>query len=369
MTETTTAVTRTPGLHVGWVLPPFFHELPVDTEDVEEAGERLYETVRQVLPGGTEDDRFRMFVTYASIIDDLRNAGAVYAGFCNLDVDGRASTATVAVYRTPLQGITAADVLTEALSALQRAYPDDEVRISTLPCGRGDSQAVVRIGDAPFTLTAEASPTGEPLEVPRGQIQVYIPLPNDADLLVFELSTPSMQDWDLYSELFATILRTLDWATEEEAEMAAALSQAQPVPDVTPDPAVVQELYAHSSRILDALGVRGRMDEGNAVSAVACADCWSRGLTSVCTARHQWQIDDVDEPPLAAAVGRLDEAFQAQGWIKLAGVPGRSASLAADGGSGHRITVTLIEGRRRLVVEVVAPCTRIVRGPGDSVFG
>ncbi len=373
---TATATAATPDseterslLHVGWIVPPFFHELPVDTDDVDEAGERLYETVQEVLPGGTDDERFRMFVTYASIVGELRDAGAVYAGFCAMDMGGRPSTASVAVYRTPLQNITAEDVLAEASTALQRAYPDDDVRISALPCGKGEARAVVRIGDAPFTLAPEVSPTGQPLEVPRGQIQVYIPLPNDADMLVFELSTPCMEDWDFYSELFATIVRTLDWATEEEARMAAALSQVQPVPDVAPDPAVVQELYVQSSRVLDALAVRGRMDEGNVVSAVTCGACAARGLRSVCAARHRWQLDDVDDALLAVAVGRLDETLQAQGWLKLSGTPGQYTSLAADGGSGHRVNATLVPGRRRLVVEVVSPCTRTVRGPGDSVFG
>ncbi|CAL9379589.1 hypothetical protein SUDANB6_01031 [Streptomyces sp. enrichment culture] len=372
MTELTTAqpdAGEKPGYHVGWVIPPFFHELPVDADDAEEAAERLHETVQKALPGGTDDERLRMFVTYAAMLDDLRGAGAVYAGFCNLDMNGRPSTANVAVYRMPLHDVTSEDALTEALTALRRTYPDDDVRVSSLPCGKGEAKAVVRIGDAPFTLAPEASPTGQPLEVPRGQIQVYVPLPSDADMLVFELSTPCMEDWDFYAELFATIVRTLDWATEEEAEMAAALSAAQPVQEAAPDPAVVQELYAHSSRVLDGLAVHGRMDEGNAVSAVTCADCWSRGLRSACTARHQWQIDDVEDALLAAAVGRLDETFQGRGWLKLSGTPGRSASLAADGGSGHRVSATVIPGRRRLVVEVVAPCTRTVHGPGDFAFG
>lgn len=374
MTEPTTAPAVTapdgPRLHVGWVMPPFFHELPLDTDDADEAAERLYETVREVLPGGTDEDRFRMFVTYCAIIPELRDAGAVYAGFCTLDVGGRPSTASVAVYRTPLGGdLTAEEALTQSLAALERAYPGDDVRISDLPCGQGRARAVVRIGDAPFTLAPEASPTGAPLEVPRGQIQVYLPLPGDAELLVFELSTPCMEDWDLYSELFATIVRSLDWATEEEARMAAALSPAEAVPDAAPDPAVVQDLYAHSSRVLDGLAVRGRMDEGNQVSAVTCGDCWARGLRSACAARHHWQIDDVDDALLAAAVGRLDEAFQGQGWLKLSGTPGRSVTLAANGGSGHQVGVALAPGGRRLVVEVVAPCTRTVRGPGDSVFG
>lgn len=356
-------------LHVGWIMPPFFRELPVDAEDVDEAGERLGELVRTVLAQGSEDDQITMFALYLQITAQLADLGAEYAGFCLLDMDGRPSTATVAVYRMPLDDTTAGEALAQAFSALRRAYPDDDVQISSLPAGRGDTQAVVRIGDAPFTLAPEASPSGEPLTVVRGQIQVYIPLPNDRDMLVFELSTPCMQDWDLYSELFATIIRTLDWATEEEAEMAAALSRVQPVAEVTPDPAVVQDLYAHSSLVLDGLGVRGRMDEGNAVSAVTCVECWSKGLTSACTARHQWQMDDVEEAVLAGAITKLDRAFQTQGWLKVSGTPDQSVSLAADGGQGTRVDATLLVGRRRLVVEVVAPCTRTVRGSGDTVFG
>ncbi|MYW69531.1 hypothetical protein GTY65_36515 [Streptomyces sp. SID8379] len=360
-------------MHVGWILPPFFHELPVETDDVDEAGEQLLATVQQVLPGGTDDDRFRMFVTYAGLLDELRDAGAVYAGFCNLDFDGRPSTATVAVYRMPLDRITAEDALSAALTGLQRAYPDDDVRISTLPSGIGDTKAVVRIGNAPFTLAAEASPSGEPVEVPRGQIQVYIPLPNDADLLVFELSTPCMEDWDFYSELFATIVRTLDWATEEEAELAAVLSGAQPVPEAVPDPAVVRALHSRSHRILEALAIPGRTDEENATSAavtcVTCADCRAKGLESACTARAHWQIEGVEDVLLAAAVGRLARTFQGEGWTTLSENPGESVALAEAEGSGHRVNATLIPGRQRLVIEVVAPCTRIVRGPGDSIFG
>ncbi|MCL8016841.1 hypothetical protein [Streptomyces sp. AS02] len=373
MTEVTTATagSQAPNskFHVGWIMPPFFHELPVDAEELDEAGDRLGELVTTILANGSEDDQITMFVLYLEITAQLQEAGAEYAGFCLMDMDGRPSTATVAVYRMPLENTKADDVLSETFSTLQRAYPDDDVKISSLPSGRGDSQAVVRIGGAPFTISAEASPTGQPLEVPRGQIQVYVPLPGDTDMLVFELSTPCMEDWDLYSELFATIVRTLDWASEEEAEMAAALSQAEPVLDVTPDPAVVQELYAHSSRVLDSLAVRGRMDEGNVVSAITCPDCWTKGLRSACTARHHWQVDDVDDALLAAAVDRLGEAFQSQGWLKLSGTPGQSVSLAAAGGSGHQVDATLVVGRRRLVIEVVAPCTRTVSGPGDSVFG
>ncbi|MFI1963520.1 hypothetical protein ACH429_05165 [Streptomyces pathocidini] len=359
------AAQETRRLHVGWIIPPFFHEIPVDVEDADAAAERLYDVVKEVLAHGTEDEQLRMFLIYATLVGELRDAGAVYAGFCAMDMGGRPSTATVAVYRIPLQGITADQVLAETYAGLRRAHPDDDIQVSDLPCGKG----VVRIGGAPFTLAAEVSPTGEPVEVPRGQIQVYVPLPNDADLLVFELSTPSMEDWDFYSEIFAEIVRTLDWGTDEEVEMATVLSQAPSIPDVAPDPAVVQELYACSSRVLDSLAVRGRMDQGNQVSAVTCPDCWSKGLRSACAVRHQWQVEEVEDEVLAAALGRLDGQLQAGGWFKLAETEGRSVALAADGGSGPRVSAALIPGQRRLVVEVTAPCTRTVRGTGDSVFG
>jgi hypothetical protein len=353
------------GLHVGWIIPPFFHELPLDTDDADEVGERLYALVKEVLAHGTEDEKLRMFILYAQVIGELRDAGAVYGGVCFLDMDGRPSTASVAVYQMPLEGVTHDEALAQAEAALTAAHPDDDVRVSELPYGGG--RGVVRIGAAPVTLPAELSPTGEPVEVPRGLIQVFVPLPNDVDMLAFELSTPSMEDWDLYSEIFAEIVRSLDWATEEEAQLAAALSGAPPAQDIAPGEGVVRELYARSSRVLEALGVRGRMDgDANRVSATTCPGCWSKGLSSVCSARHQWQIEDAPDAALASAVGRLTARFQADGWQTVAQTENRNVTLVADGGTGHRVNVAVVPGQRRIVAEVIAPCTRGVLSPGES---
>jgi hypothetical protein len=354
-------------LYVGWIIPPFFHELPVDTDDPEEAADRLIALVREVMPGGSAEQQLRMFLMYAPIVGELIEAGAAYAGLCLMDMDSRPSTATVAVYRMPLDGVTHAEALAQAEAGLKAAHPDDDIRTSELPYGGGSG--VVRIGSAPVRLPAEASPTGEPLEVPRGLIQVFVPLPNDTEMLAFEMSTPCMEDWDYYSELFAEIVRTLDWATEEEAQLAATLSQAPSVVDTAPDEAVVQELYTRSSRVLEALAIRGRMDEAhNQVSATTCPDCWSRGLRSVCAARHRWQIDDVDDTALATAVDRLEARFQADGWTAVARVEGQRVSLTGtEDAPGHRVTAALAPGRRQLVVEVIAPCTRTVLAPGDTM--
>ncbi|AZQ40730.1 hypothetical protein EJ357_33810 [Streptomyces cyaneochromogenes] len=365
MTEMATDEPVNAGYHVGWFVPPFFHELPVDTEDTDEAAQRLFDLVQTFLGHASEYEQMRMYVIYAHILEQLVDAGAVYAGIGAIDMDGRPSTATISVYRTQIPDTTAEDMLSDLSTGLAQAHPDDDIRIVELASGK----AVVRIGEAPFVLSPEVSPSGEPIEVSRGQIQAFVPLPNNFELLTFELSTPSMEDWDYYSELFAQTVRSLDWSTDEEVRMAASLAETRPPEAIAPTPEVVQELYRYSSRVLDALSVLGRMDQGNQVSAITCPDCWTKGLRSACTARHHWQVDDVDDALLAAAVDRLGEAFQSQGWLKLSGTPGQSVSLAAHGGSGHQVDATLVVGRRRLVIEVVAPCTRTVSSPGDSVFG
>ncbi|WP_431965613.1 hypothetical protein [Actinacidiphila sp. bgisy160] len=354
-------------LHVGWFMPPFFHELPVDTDDPDEGARRLVATAKEVLANGSEDEQMRMALLYASIMGDLRDAGACYAGFCVLDMDGRNSTATVAVYRTPLpEETTAAEAVPEMLAAFSRAYPEDDVQVSELPCGR---PGVVRIGSAPFDLPAELSPSGEAVAVDRGLIQVYVPLPNDAEMVTFELSTPSMEDWDLYSELFAEIVRGLDWGTEEEVALATALEQVPaPQEPPAPEPEVARGLYDRSSRFLDALGVRGRMDRGNELTAVTCPDCWGKGLRSACSARHRWRIDEVEEALLAPAVARV-EAFAAQGGWTVADAAGLRLTVHEEGEGAHRVTVTAVAGEGRITVEVLAPCHRTVRPPSGSAFG
>jgi hypothetical protein len=351
-------------LHVGWFIPPFFHELPIDEDDPEEAARRLVLTAREVMANRTEDEQLTMALTYATLIDDLRAAGAVYAGFCVMDMDGRPSTASVAVYRQPLYDTTAEDAVSSIHVALSQAYPADDIRVTELPSAKG----VVRIGDAPFVLPADFSPTGERVTVDRGQIQVYVPLPNDAEMVIFELSTPSMEDWDLYSEVFAEIVRTLDWGTEEDAAMAAALAQPPPAPAPAPGSALLRELYARSSLVLDTLALPGRMDHGNRLTAVTCADCWSKGLRSVCSARHEWQIDDADDGALAPAVKRFATQARAWGWTLLE-VSAERVSAAEQPEDGYRITVAAVPGQHRVTVDVAAPCTRTVRGPADSVFG
>lgn len=72
----------------------------------------------------------------ASQLDHFRSVGAMYAGFCPLDMAGRPSTASVCVYQLPTEGAVE-DTLAEIKAALERKYRDDDIQIIELPCGRG----------------------------------------------------------------------------------------------------------------------------------------------------------------------------------------------------------------------------------------
>jgi hypothetical protein len=150
--------------------------------------------------------------------------------------------------------------------------------------------------------------------------------------------------------------------------MAAALAEPPPIPPAAPDPALLRELYARSSHVLDALALPGRMDDGNRLTALTCADCWSKGLRSVCSARHEWQIDDADDAALAPAVQRFAAQCGAWGWTLLE-VSAERVSATEQPEGGYRITVAALPGQHRVTVDVAAPCTRTVRGPADTAFG
>ncbi|MEU5130127.1 hypothetical protein [Streptomyces mobaraensis] len=341
---------------VAWRLPPFFHEIPVDVDDEDEAARRLFALVETVLPDGGEDERMLMYVLYAHLIDELRSAGAVYAGLCVVDRDGRASTASITVHRMPLErdpDAGTASPVAGILAALRRDSPGDDVRVTGLPCG----EAVVRIGEVRFVLPEPFAPSGVAEVRERGRIQVFVPLPGDAELLVFELGTTCMDDWDFHSGHFAGTLRSLGWGTAEDAAREAALSQAALVPGTAPDPAVVRELYAHSSRVLDALDAHGRTRGEDLVVAAVCPDCRSGGRRTACAAVHRWQVAAEDPEVVGATLAGLGERLAEWG-RRPAGAAGSGPGPVSGLVSGYRVDAAPAPGGGAVTIEVLAPCAR-----------
>ncbi|MGW0550024.1 hypothetical protein [Streptomyces altiplanensis] len=360
-------------LRIGWIMPPFFHELPLDAQNDEEAASRLHDLALAVLPDHSVEDQFIFASLLGSQVVEMVEAGVQYAGLCFLEHEGHATASTVVMTQLPMN-IEAdgegEDEISTLLNTLMRGYPRDEVFQSDLPCG----PAVSRIGASAFSV--QETRTGVTRSVDRNIIQTYVPLPNTAEMLLFELSAFTPDGWDLHSEVFAEILRTIDWASDAEVAARAALTtQGKPVPHDGMDDETRQRLRWHSSRVLESAAVRGRfLQSHDRLSVTACTDCWGKGLQSACTAQHNWRMDSLTPDQLSNALSGVLNHFGGQGWqvedgrqrgyvvVSEPQVVGR-ATPACD------ISASVDSTAGSLTVEVSFGCRRQVHTAVTSDFG
>ncbi|MFJ9105393.1 hypothetical protein ACIRJM_43840 [Streptomyces sp. NPDC102405] len=191
--------------HLTFRVPPAFFELPV-YESEEQVGEALIELAQDIYPQGNPELWFQYAATQLPIVAEMMEAGVSYAGFCLLDLDGRRSTATVTA--ALLDSVPDGQKVTASSVAAELRGFGDEAQVETVWLTAGE--AAVRFTSEVLTLPAEITDSGRPEQVEIGKIAVFLPLRRDAEMALFELSTPCMQDWDLYSELFFSIVNTLE---------------------------------------------------------------------------------------------------------------------------------------------------------------
>ncbi|KJS57566.1 hypothetical protein VM98_00150 [Streptomyces rubellomurinus subsp. indigoferus] len=190
---------ETSQLQIRFVVPPAFHDLPVfGTED--QVAAELWELACKVLAADPAEVRLGWAALLAELIPPMGAAGVIYAGVCLAEVDGRPSSAAITASVCPLVGTDLPGAVDFLLARLARARPGAEVTAIDLPAGRA-----VAVIDA---LPANA-PLDDGRELTVSLIQVHLPLPNETELLTLELSTPCPEEWELYSELFAGVVRNL----------------------------------------------------------------------------------------------------------------------------------------------------------------
>jgi hypothetical protein len=223
-----TTVVATPRLT--FRVPPAFFELPV-YETEEQVGQALIELAQDVYPEGTPELWFQYAATQLPVVAEMMEAGVSYAGFCLLDLDGRRSTATVT--GALLESVPDGRKMTAASVAAELAgLGGEEAQVETVWLTAGE--AVVRFTADVTTLPAEVTDSGRPEDVEVGKIAVFLPLRREAEMVLFELSTPCMQDWDLYSDLFFTIVNTIEVNDGESPVEAPVPQQPEDVPPSGP---------------------------------------------------------------------------------------------------------------------------------------
>lgn len=212
-------------------VPPAFFELPV-YETPEHVGEALIELAQDLYPQGNAELWFQYAATQLPVVAEMMEAGLSYAGFCLLDLDGRRSTATMTA--ALLESVPGGQKMTASSVAAELAGSGDHAHVETVWLAAGE--AVARFTSEITTLPAEITDSGRPEEVEIGKIAVFVPLRRDAEMAFFELSTPCMQDWDLYSELFFNILNTLEVDNSERPAAPVGEPLPQQPESVSPAP-------------------------------------------------------------------------------------------------------------------------------------
>ncbi|MFH9348623.1 hypothetical protein [Kitasatospora sp. NPDC017646] len=182
----------------------------------------LAEVAEELFSATGPEPRRDFAVISATLTDLVQDAGVRYAGVCALEVDGRPSEATlvISLARHPLP-ITA--FATELATVRRHA----EVWTVLLPAGPAAVLVEGRTVPVPGPLAAD----GQRRWVVTSVVQAFVPLPDGGTVLCAQLSTARPEDWELYTEAFAELLKSVQFGWD-----GVPLTAVAPVPTAAPVP-------------------------------------------------------------------------------------------------------------------------------------
>ncbi|MFE5584370.1 hypothetical protein [Kitasatospora sp. NPDC056531] len=185
----------------------------------------LAEVAEELFSATGPEPRRDFAVISATLTDLVQDAGVCYAGLCALELDGRASDAAlvVSLARHPLP-ITA--LATELATVRRHA----EVWTVLLPAGPAAVLVEGRTVPVPGPLAAD----GQRRWVVTSVVQAFVPLPDGGTVLCAQLSTARPEDWELYTEAFAELLKSIQFGWDGTPAGAAPAPVAPAVPASPP---------------------------------------------------------------------------------------------------------------------------------------
>ncbi|MER7579185.1 hypothetical protein [Kitasatospora sp. NPDC097691] len=249
------------GAEVRLVVPPGFHPLtspggppgvsaravpllPADSDPADRADPatvaaaaelsgHLAEVAEELFSATGTEARRDFAVVSATLADLIHDAGVAYAGVCALRLDDRTSDAAlvISLTRHPLP-ITA--LATELATVRRHA----EVWTVLLPAGPAAVLVEGRTVPVPGSLAAD----GQRRWVVTSAVEAFVPLPDGATVLCAQLSTARPEDWELYTEAFAELLKSIQFGWDGEPAPTAAAAGGAPAvaPAVVPTTAPAQ---------------------------------------------------------------------------------------------------------------------------------
>ncbi|MEV0536679.1 hypothetical protein AB0J08_33655, partial [Kitasatospora sp. NPDC050463] len=197
----------------------------------------LAEVAEELFSGTGPAPRRDFAVIAATLADAITASGTVYAGVCALEVAGRPTDATLVVslarHPLPITGLA-----TELATVRRHA----EVWTVLLPAGPAAVLVEGRSVPVPGPLAAD----GRRRWVVTSVVEAFVPLPDGVSVLCVQLATAQPQDWDLYTEAFAELLKSVQFGWDGVAGQLTAPVQAfaPAVPTATPARGVPAEAFA-----------------------------------------------------------------------------------------------------------------------------
>ncbi|MEU6120654.1 hypothetical protein [Streptomyces sp. NPDC047123] len=190
-------------VHVRWVMPEGFFELPAEADSIEDLADRIIELAREIMPKGTPDMQYHWAAMCIATYDELIDAGVQYAGFVITEVEGTRCTANVNLSLIDLAEEARFSPVPHTARAL-RALGQGDVDEILLPCG----PAVSWVGTRQALIEAALAPSGHDEPFWTSFINVQVPLSNGT-AVVLEMTTPTQEGWDVFSSMFAGIAKSV----------------------------------------------------------------------------------------------------------------------------------------------------------------
>ncbi|MEU9209054.1 hypothetical protein AB0D27_14145 [Streptomyces sp. NPDC048415] len=175
----------------------------MDAEDLDTTAEQLMELALGALPEADFEVQLQWAVMCAAHYDSFVEAGVQYAGFVLTEVDGARCTATVTVSMIDLDSRAGSNAV-GFIGSSMRHLGIGQVSEIQLPCG----PAVSCIGNRKGSLDGSLTASGKDETVWTSFIQVQVPLTNGT-ALVLEMGTPTPDGWDVFSAMFAGVVKSL----------------------------------------------------------------------------------------------------------------------------------------------------------------
>jgi hypothetical protein len=193
-----------------FALPPEFTEIPLD-DDVEVRGARIAEIVQHGLDTSPEEYDEQAIAEavalWVVISQNIEEEGAQFGALMIAPKDdgSESDTMTLAMMFAETQIAPPAIAVTGVLEILTRRLPNADVRVIELPCG----PAVAAVEQGAYHFPAELHPDHVAVDLPQGRFQVYIPVPDQPWMVVFDMTTSAVDQWDDCCEMMAGVMRTV----------------------------------------------------------------------------------------------------------------------------------------------------------------